>query len=61
MPLDHDELKHKADAMHDYDEDAVCMKCGFDGAEWHHWKHNTYEGRASNAKQPLCNNQYRRS
>lgn len=39
---------------HYFDEDAVCMDCGFDGAEWHHWKHHTYEGRASNCKPPLC-------
>jgi hypothetical protein len=39
---------------HDFDEDAVCVHCGFDGAEWWHWKHQTYEGKASDAKQPSC-------
>lgn len=39
---------------HEYDDDAVCVKCGFDGAEWSHWKKHTYEGRASDAKAPQC-------
>lgn len=41
---------------HEYDEDAVCIHCGFDGAEWSHWKNYTYEGKASSwVKTPLCN------
>jgi hypothetical protein len=40
---------------HRLDEDGVCTRCGFDGAEWHFWKHHTYEGRASDAKSPPCN------
>ena len=44
----------KADRGHYFDEDAVCMDCGFDGAEWHYWKRSTYEGRASDCKEPLC-------
>ncbi len=45
---------------HDFDEDAVCRKCGFDGAEWHWWKHSTYEGRAQpEAKQPPCKDRQR--
>lgn len=39
---------------HKFDEDAICEYCGFDGAEWWHWKHNTYEGKSSDAKQPEC-------
>ena len=39
---------------HEWDEDACCVKCGFDGAEWSHWKKNTYEGIASDEKMPLC-------
>lgn len=40
---------------HEFDDDAVCIHCGFDGAEWHHWKHHTYEGKAQpEAKPPLC-------
>lgn len=39
---------------HEWDDDAVCIHCGFDGAEWAHWKKNTYEGRASDAKMPPC-------
>ena len=39
---------------HECDEDAVCVHCGFDGAEWWHWKHNTYEGKASDEKSPPC-------
>ena len=39
---------------HQFDDDAVCVHCGFDGAEWWHWKRNTYEGKASEATQPLC-------
>jgi len=41
--------------MHIYDDDACCTRCGFDGAEWSHWKRNTWEGRASDARMPLCN------
>lgn len=40
---------------HEWDDDACCIHCGFDGAEWGHWKRNTYEGRAdTEAKPPLC-------
>lgn len=40
---------------HVYDGDAVCVVCGHDGAEWHHWKHSTYEGIASPAaREPGC-------
>ena len=39
---------------HEFDDDACCIHCGFDGAEWAHWKRNTYEGKASDARQPLC-------
>lgn len=40
---------------HEYDDDSVCIHCGFDGAEWHHWKHHTYEGKAQpEATPPLC-------
>ena len=39
---------------HLFDDDCVCVDCGFDGAEWHHWKTCTYEGKASDAKKPIC-------
>lgn len=44
-------------ANHEYDEEAVCVYCGFDGAEWHWWRYSTYEGRAADAEQqrvPAC-------
>ena len=41
---------------HDFDDDGCCVKCGFDGAEWHWWKRHTYEGKAHpEARMPLCN------
>lgn len=43
-----------AQYRHEFDDDACCIHCGFDGAEWSHWKKNTHEGRASDEKQPLC-------
>ncbi len=49
LPLDMEPI-----GRHEWDEDACCVHCGFDGAEWGHWKHHTYEGRASDLKQPLC-------
>lgn len=39
---------------HEWDDDGCCIYCDFDGAEWHWWKHRTYEGRASDEKMPLC-------
>lgn len=40
---------------HEWDDDGCCIYCGFDGAEWHWWKHSTYEGRAQpEARQPIC-------
>lgn len=40
---------------HVYDGDAVCVVCGHDGAEWHHWRHSTHEGIASpGAREPSC-------
>lgn len=44
---------------HEYDDDGCCVHCGFDGAEWWHWKHNTYEGLARpDEKEPLCRHTY---
>ena len=43
---------------HTYDEDAVCIHCGFDGAEWHHWRFNTHEGHAMQTPAPSCNQQF---
>ena len=40
--------------LHKYDEDAVCKVCGFDGAEWHYWRFNTYEGQALKTPAPPC-------
>jgi hypothetical protein len=45
---------------HEYDDDGVCVHCGFDGAEWHWWKHSTYEGRASTIERPDCKPKPRR-
>jgi hypothetical protein len=42
------------DTPHTWDEDAVCVHCEFDGAEWHHWKRSTYEGQASSLVLPAC-------
>ena len=40
---------------HEFDDDACCIHCGFDGAEWHHWKNHTWEGKGQpDAKPPLC-------
>jgi hypothetical protein len=54
MEADNKPFYLAAKGQHSWDEDSVCIKCGFDGAEWYHWKHNTYEGVASKEKQPLC-------
>jgi len=40
---------------HHFDSDAVCHLCGFDGAEWSHWKGHTAEGKAHPEMQmPIC-------
>lgn len=40
---------------HEWDDDGCCIRCGFDGAEWWHWKHMTYEGKAQpQARMPRC-------
>jgi len=48
-------MKHDG---HELDEDAVCIHCGFDGAEHWHWSTQTYEGRAAaldgKANEPRC-------
>lgn len=50
-----DALKQPVITAHEFDDDAVCIHCGFDGAEWHWWKNHTYEGRASDIKRPpIC-------
>lgn len=42
---------------HHFDSDCVCHLCGFDGAEWDHWKKHTYEGKAQpDIKEPICPN-----
>ena len=38
---------------HSFDEDAIC-RSGFDGAEWHHWRWDTWEGRDSQSRPPIC-------
>lgn len=40
---------------HEFDDECACIHCGFDGAEWYWWRHNTYEGQASDDdSQPDC-------
>lgn len=39
---------------HVFDDDGVCERCGFDGAEWVWWRSDTYEGRASDVVMPAC-------
>lgn len=39
---------------HQFDGEAICLRCGFDGAEWSYWKNFTHEGQASDARQPTC-------
>jgi len=43
---------------HLFDEDCICIHCGFDGAEHWHWRTQTYEGRAAalngKADEPPC-------
>lgn len=40
---------------HTFDNDGVCIHCGLDGAEWSHWRRNTWEGRAAeDVHQPEC-------
>ena len=52
---DHCDCEWATIGAHDFDDDCCCTKCGFDGAEWHWWKHSTYEGRAQpEAKMPRC-------
>jgi hypothetical protein len=47
------------ETRHVWDEDAVCIRCGHDGAEWHWWKHHTYEGQAqTDATEPLCSGRF---
>ena len=41
-------------AGHEWDDDACCKHCGFDGAEWHWWRYNTYEGRSMKTPMPPC-------
>lgn len=43
-----------ATPQHEYDDDGCCIHCGFDGAEWHHWRYNTYEGVAMKTPAPPC-------
>lgn len=46
--------EEKQQPQHEFDDDACCVKCGFDGADWWHWRHRTHEGLASKAEQPPC-------
>lgn len=51
--------KEESYRHHEFDDDACCIHCGFDGAEWHHWKHYTYEGQAQPAiKMPRCEEKF---
>lgn len=39
---------------HEWDDDATCVRCGFDGAEWHWWRYSTHEGKAMQTPMPWC-------
>lgn len=39
---------------HEFTEDGICSHCGYEGADFHHWKHHTPEGLASDATCPPC-------
>ena len=40
---------------HLFDNDAVCVDCNFDAAEFSHWRNYTYEGKAQpEVKAPAC-------
>jgi hypothetical protein len=37
---------------HDFDDDSVCRKCGFDGAEW--WHLERMKRKDDRAPEPAC-------
>jgi hypothetical protein len=51
------ESELRVQKFHIWDDDACCINCGFDGAEWSNWKHHTYEGKASSLPMPNCGEQ----
>lgn len=32
------EIELRRERLHEWDDDAVCRRCGFDGAEFAHWR-----------------------
>jgi hypothetical protein len=45
----------RSSSGHEYDDDSVCIHCGFDGAEWPHLRRHTHpDDRDPDAKAPLC-------
>lgn len=50
------DFEHVAEQIreHEWDEDGVCIHCGFDGAEHYWWKSSTAEGRAMKTPEPAC-------
>jgi hypothetical protein len=39
---------------HDYDDDAVCVICGFDGAEWVHYRNTRHPDDRDGERAPEC-------
>lgn len=45
--------------QHEYDEDGVCVICGFDGAEWVHYRASQHpDDRDPNERTPQCTGGY---
>jgi hypothetical protein len=52
-------MNHASDPVaiiegHQLDDDACCIVCGFDAAEWYWWRYSTDEGRALMTPIPFC-------
>jgi hypothetical protein len=44
-------MSQDPNTRHEFDDDAVCIHCGFDGAEWSWLKR---QGHVSEDQRPLC-------
>jgi hypothetical protein len=49
---DHDRALEQVTQQHELDEDACCIRCGFDAAEWWHLERQKPEGERD--PQPEC-------
>lgn len=52
-------MSQDTNPQHEWDDDACCIHCGLDGAEWHHLNRYARHSGDSRDPMPLCDRRNR--